>query len=618
MSTQVETPHEQSSLRVLRVWPAVLLIVAALILRVIHLFWENGPSGLWMASAFGPLLCSVLALLWWLLLSRSSAKERICGLISIVAIVAASIFAGHPSMVSPGSIVITIPLCMAAFCLGAIVFSRMLSVKRTVIALLLATIGASFSTLLKSDGMWGDFAMQLQWRWEESAEEKMLSEKANATSIAIEDAESDIASALSNPEWPAFRGADRLGRQRGTIFSSDWSTDSPEELWRISVGPAWSSFLVAGNLLFTQEQRDKQELVTCYDATTGQEIWASGIESRFFEALGGLGPRSTPTLHNGAIYALGASGDLLKLDAQSGEIVWQKNIKTAANRQQDPMWGFSSSPLVVGTTVIIHAGGELNKETKIAAKGTIAYSTESGDVVWTAPSGFHSYSSPQLCTVDGADYVLMLSDFGIELIDPATGDVQLAYEWQHSGYRALQPQVIDGNTIILPTGMGRGTRRIRIEQEDDKLVAKKMWESMSLKPDFNDFVVFENHIYGFDGLIFTCIDIADGKRKWKRGRYGKGQVLLLEDSGLLLVATEKGAAVLLKADPAKHQELAKLAALDGKTWNHPVVVGDRLYMRNANEAVCYRLPVVASADLQAKNSSANNNPTTGNDSEIDD
>ena len=142
--------------------------------------------------------------------------------------------------------------------------------------------------------------------------------------------------------------------------------------------------------------------------------------------------------------------------------------------------------------------------------------------------------------------------------------------------------------MILPTGKGAGTRRVQFDAE---LNGTEVWTTMALKPDFNDLLVYEGHIYGFDGGIFTCIDIETGERKWKGGRYGKGQALLLEENGVILVVTEKGKLVVVEASPEKLNELATIDALKTKTWNHPVLVNDRLYLRNDREAVCYEMPV---------------------------
>ena len=123
------------------------------------------------------------------------------------------------------------------------------------------------------------------------------------------------------------------------------------------------------------------------------------------------------------------------------------------------------------------------------------------------------------------------------------------------------------------------------------LKAEELWTSRNFKPDFNDLVIFEGHAYGFDSTLFSCIDLESGQRKWKGGRYGKGQVLLMKDQGLLLVMGEQGEVVVLKADTGSLNELGRFQALTGKTWNHPVVVGDRLFVRNSQEAACYQLPL---------------------------
>ena len=112
-----------------------------------------------------------------------------------------------------------------------------------------------------------------------------------------------------------------------------------------------------------------------------------------------------------------------------------------------------------------------------------------------------------------------------------------------------------------------------------------------MKPYFNDFVIVDNHAYGFDGNIFCCVDITSGKRQWKRGRYGNGQVLLLADQKLLLIISETGELVILAANPTRHEELSRMSVLEGKTWNHPVIVRERLYVRNSEQAACFQLPV---------------------------
>ena len=213
---------------------------------------------------------------------------------------------------------------------------------------------------------------------------------------------------------------------------------------------------------------------------------------------------------------------------------------------------------------------------------------DSGELTWSVESGSHSYGSAESCEIDGQNYISILTNAGMNLLRPDGSEV-LNYSWAHGGYRALQPQVV-GDSVLIAT-QELGTRRVRFSNSDSGLNAEEVWTSRHLKPDFNDFVIFEEHAYGFDGMILTCIDLETGDRKWKGGRYGKGQMLLMKNSGALLVASEKGEAVLVKADPSGYDELAKFQAIDGKTWNHPVVVEDRLYLRNSQKAACYRLPL---------------------------
>jgi hypothetical protein len=263
--------------------------------------------------------------------------------------------------------------------------------------------------------------------------------------------------------------------------------------------------------------------------------------------------------------------------------VWEKDLKQIA-RRNPPMWGFSASPIVVDSLVITYAGGD-------EGLGLLAFDIETGDLKWSTASGVQSYSSPQLLTIQEKKLVALTSEVGLQLYEPTTGKEFLRYDWKVTGYRACQPHLLPGNRILLPSGMGFGTRLVQLDTAVEPWTAKEVWTSRQLKPDFNDFVIYKDHIYGFDASIFTCISLEDGARQWKGGRYGKGQVALLEESGLLLIASEDGDLVLVAADPTGHQEVTRIRVFKNKVWNHPVVVGDKLYLRNAEEAVCFQLPV---------------------------
>ncbi len=567
--------------RPLRAWPALVLALLMVAARFGPEMLEDGSAKYWMVSVFGPMLCCLLLLIWWLAASRATWRERVFGFLGLVAAGALSVVLAHPTMRGAATSYFTLPIGFFLFALASVILRRARPLVRSGMAVLLAFAGFAVSIFLRNDGMTGDYKFAFHSRWRRTAEETMLAaQKPEAPKIKEQVEVNSLTNGLAHPEWAEFRGPDRAGRSLAAKISTNWSAQPPKEIWKILVGPGWSSFTVAGRMIFTQEQRGPNEAVVSYDADSGKEIWKTEIEARLDDPMGGPGPRATPTVADSALYAAGSTGALLRLNAVTGEIVWQKELTRVADSRV-PMWGFADSPLVLGTNVIVYGGG--------GEKGLLAFDTTSGDLRWSAPCPIDSYGSPQLNKILDEDSILVLSKSGLLLLDPANGKVRLDYEWKIPQYRALQPHVVGNDTILLPTGMNMGTRAIRIKKSGGQYSAEELWTSRHLKPDFVDLVSYEGHAYGNDGGILTCIDLKTGERKWKGGRYGKGQILLLEKSGLLLVLSEQGQVVLVAADPSEHREVASFQALEGKTWNHPVLVRDRLYVRNSEQAAAFKL-----------------------------
>lgn len=565
----------------LRVWPVPVLLALIVLVPMGARTIQDGPAWLWMVSAFGPAICATLLMIWWIATSRASMRERIGSSIILILGFVGSAFLMHPSMLGPAFLVIVFPGTIALFVMGTCIADRLMSSRRTAIGLLIAMFGLSLSLMARTEGLWGDFKQELTWRWNPSVEEQLVNSAVQR--VDAQPSKGPGAEGLPS-EWPGFRGSARVSRQSGMKFSSNWHATPPQLIWKIPVGPGWSSFAHSGNHIYTQEQRGPEEMVVCYSADTGDQVWSSAWEARLDDPLGGPGPRATPTLAEGRLFALGSTGVLRCLSPIDGKIFWEHNISAIAKREP-PMWGFSSSPLVYGQVVIVHASGS-------GDKGTLAFDVVSGALRWSAAGGDDTYSSPQLAKYQNEDLLLMLSNLGLDFLNPNNGAVRYSYAWKHTDHRALQPQFATKDTVLLPTGMGAGTRLIRLKANGAKFDAEEVWTSRNFKPDFNDFVVHEGHIYGFDSSIFTCISAATGERLWKGGRYGKGQVVLLADSNLLLVTSERGEGVLLRASPNAHEELASFTLLKGKTWNHPAIIGDRLFVRNSEEAACYRLPTI--------------------------
>ncbi|MEM7383759.1 MAG: PQQ-binding-like beta-propeller repeat protein, partial [Verrucomicrobiota bacterium] len=522
---------DKAGFRPLRIWPPLFLMAGMVLFRYLPNLIEDGPSMMWMFPAFGIMLCGLGILLWWLFASHATKRERWLGLAGIVAAIGTTIAFVHPSMRGPATTMLTIPMATAGFALGTLLLFKRLTFQRTVVGMILAFLGAGFSTLLRNDGMWGNFSPTYAWRWTPSSEDRLARRTAFPLDLSSP-ADPQLFEKLNVPEWPGFRGPKRDGIHTGPPIHTDWQARPPTLLWKIAVGPAWSSFAVAGDLLFTQEQRGNQETVFCYEAGTGNEVWQYAIEGRFDDPLGGPGPRATPTLNGDGLYVMTAQGWVARLNPRTGAEVWKQDLREVASRKP-PMWGFCSSPLVIDSLVIVYAGGD-------GDKGTLAFDKESGNLRWSSPAGKQSYASPHLVTILGENLIALSTDLGLDLLEPTTGKVRLAYEWKHKGYRSVQPIMIGEDSAIIPTGLGTGTRRIRFSKNGDNLTAEEMWTSRRLKPDYNDCVLYQGNLYGFDDSIFTCINAETGERQWKAGRYGKGQVLLLEKSGVLLIASERG------------------------------------------------------------------------------
>ncbi len=572
-SAQSEESHARPPYRL---WPGVVVVVLQWLVWLAAPLLVPGVPGM-MIGVSGGFLGGLGVLLWWLFFSRAPWSERLgASVLMIFALLATSQLL-HESVakLAMGMLfgIYAVPVLSLAFVAGALAGSRLSLWNRRVTMAAAILVGCGVWTLLRADGITGDTSAQFAWRWTKTPEELLLD---RAAAKAAGPAESFTVAAEA--EWPGFRGPLRDSVVRGVEIETDWSASPPTELWRRAIGPAWSSFAVAGEVFYTQEQRGDEEVVACYQTKTGQPVWQHRDPVRFWEANSGAGPRATPTLIDGRLYTFGGTGILNALNASDGTLLWSRNAASDCERDV-PYWGFASSPLVVGDLVLIAASGQL-----------VAYDTASGDLRWMGRRVGGSFSSPHLMTLDDVAQVLLVHGTGATGVAPADGTVLWEHSWPADS-RVLQPALTPEGDILIGSGFqtGVGMRRISVASGPGGWTTEERWTSNGLKPYFNDFVVHEGHAFGFDGRILSCIDLKDGQRKWKGGRYGYGQLILLPGQDLLLVLSEEGELVLVEAAPERFKELARSPAIEGKTWNHPVLVGDLLLVRNSQEMAAFRL-----------------------------
>jgi outer membrane protein assembly factor BamB len=610
----------------LRVWPGVMLAVAtvaAFVAGPVLLADAELPVGL-----IALLLGAAGILLWWLCFSRVPWAERVgaVGLAVVLALVVRPLT--HLSIAGAGQgafvYILAAPLLMLGLVAWAVIAVRLDTTARRVALPLVLALACAPLVLIRTAGVTSTalIGFAFHWRWSPTPEEILLATAeaeplvpappgatgpvpappaptvASPEPAVVPDdegrtpvpvpAETSAATAprdMEAPltdgpaEWPGFRGPDRNGVVANLRIGTDWAIAPPAEMWSRPIGPGWSSFAVHGDLLYTQEQRGGEEIVACYRVSTGQPVWRHADGVRFYESNGGAGPRATPALHGDQVFAHGATGILNALDARTGRLVWTRNVAADTNRRV-PDWGFASSPLVVDDVVIVAAAGTL-----------VAYDLADGQPRWQGPSYGGSYSSPHRVTIEGVEQVVLLGGPGAISVAPDDGRVNWEHRWEPGPI--VQPAVTaDGDLIVnaLTSTGGSGTRRLHVSRGAGGWTVDERWTSNGLKPYFNDLVIHDGHAYGFDNNILSSIDLATGQRNWKGGRYGNGQMVLLPEQHLLLVLSEDGELALVSATPDKYTEFARVPALDGKTWNHPAIVGDVLLIRNGEQMKAFRLP----------------------------
>jgi outer membrane protein assembly factor BamB len=601
---------------------AIMLVIARYLVPVVAPGAEIVEMPLAVLAMLSGVLLGVAIVIWWLLFSRAPWPERLAAVALMIVgvfvtrlVVHESIRGGHMGMML---VLYSVPVLGLALVAWALLTHRMPdAIRRSTMVAAIVLACVPF-TLIRTGGVIGS-GSELHWRWTPTPEQRLLA-AAKAEPVAVktvppspapapvlepptadvpahqpvdttpptpaEESTVPARAGASAAEWPGFRGPNRDGVIRSIRINTDWSASPPAEIWRKPIGPGWSSFAVSGDLFYTQEQRGEEELVSCYKVSTGEPVWRHRDPVRFYESNAGPGPRGTPTIAGDRVYAMGATGIVNALNARTGAKMWSRNAATDTG-MAIPDWGIASSPLVVNDIVILAVAGQL-----------IAYEAATGNQRWVGEGGGAGYSSPQLATIDGVSQALLMRGSRTISVAPADGTLL----WDHTAgppaVSIVQPAVTPEGDVLIAGGDamgGAGMRRLVLTHGPDRWKVEERWHSRGLKPYFNDFVVHNGYVYGFDGSILSSIDLADGARKWKGGRYGAGQMLLLADQDLLLITSEEGDLALVGATPDKFTEFARIPALNGKTWNHPVVVRDILLVRNGEEMVAFKLSLVSSS-----------------------
>jgi outer membrane protein assembly factor BamB len=412
--------------------------------------------------------------------------------------------------------------------------------------------------------------------------------------------------ATTDDDFPQFLGPNRDLAIDRIALARDWQAQPPRLIWRHAIGAGHSAFSAVNGYAVTMEQRGEDELVTCYDVLTGDLKWANGIKARHSQLFGGIGPRSTPTIQGGKVYALGATGVFRCLDS-SGSTVWSKSLLEETNTPPGDdasqiLWGHAGSPLIVDNMVVVPGGGPISGP-RISL---LAFDKLTGKKLWQAGDRQISYSSPSLARLGGVRQILIVNEDSVTGHNAATGSVLWSYPWpgsSSSSASASQAVPVGDDRAFISKGYTGGAALFAVKQEpsgkqqparaDEPVydwTTTTVWHHQkNLQTKMTNVVVYKGFVFGLSDGILECVELNSGKRQWKSGRYGHGQILRVRD--LLLVATDDGEIVLVELTPDAHHELGRFQAIDGQSWNNLCLYRRYLLVRNSGEAACYELPL---------------------------
>jgi outer membrane protein assembly factor BamB len=385
-------------------------------------------------------------------------------------------------------------------------------------------------------------------------------------------------SELTAAEWRQWRGPNRDGVSYETGLLKDWSEAAPKELWRIPLGEGFSGISIANGRLYTLYAKGKDEIVACFDAKTGEEIWRHLDDYLFEDRQGGNGPRSTPTIDGDRVFILSAYGRLMALDANTGKPLWDHDFTKAFNSQL-PQWGFSTSPIVEGNRLLVEVGGT-------DGNGIVAFDKATGERVWWTDAVPSGYSSPILVTINNVRQAIFFVRDELLSLSPTDGKVYWRYPWEggRNSDNRVTPVFIAPNKIFVSSQNGSSGVVIQITGAADDMHVAEVWRSRTMVNRFSTSVLHDGYLYGFSNTIFTCIDALTGEEQWKTRGFGQGTVIYADEH--LIVLGESGNLALVKATPKEYIEAAQTQVLSGRCWTLPTLSAGRLYLRNHEELVC--------------------------------
>jgi outer membrane protein assembly factor BamB len=388
------------------------------------------------------------------------------------------------------------------------------------------------------------------------------------------------AAPLGAADWPHWLGPNNNGSSAETGLLTNWPKGGPKVVWKKPGGQGYSAVAVADGRAITLVQRAGKEWCVAFDAAKGDQLWEREIGPEYKNQYGN-GPRSTPTIDGKRVYCQSVTGPLVCLEADSGKVVWAKDILKDFNGK-NISWGLSASPLVDGGLVYVIPGA--------AGAGVAAYHKDDGKLAWKAGDDKAAYASPVIATVGGKKQLVVFNAFGLVGYDAAEGKDLWRIPWKTEFDVNITTPLVLGDRMFVASGEHVGSTMFQFKDGKPAVV----WESKGKKDQvmttyWANAVEHEGYLYGISGefdkrLDFNCVDAKTGKLMWSQKDFGKAAVTLADNH--LWVMTKTGDLVLVHCNPKGYLEKARVPGFLGDNRTVPTIANGRLYVRDLENVVC--------------------------------
>jgi len=392
-------------------------------------------------------------------------------------------------------------------------------------------------------------------------------------------------------DWPQWRGPSHDGICQETGLLKSWPQEGPKIAFELTgLGTGYSSLTIVDGKLYTmgdvKVESKNVQCVLAYDLSTHNRLWAAPVGPTHDD-----GPRCTPTVDDGSIYAVGTSGDVVCLDAATGNLRWSKNLQKDLNGK-NPGWKYSESPLVDGEKLVCTPGG---REAVM-----VALDKKTGEVIWTCSmpdiggkgKDEAGYSSIVPTTAAGVAQYVQLTNKGVIGVAAKDGKFLWGYSKVANDVANISTPVVSGDYVFCSTAYNTGSALLKLTAANEGVNAEEVYflDAKTFQSHHGGFVQVGDYIYGGHGHGQgkpTCIDLKTGKVMWQADQPGGGSAAVLYADGQLYFRYQDDTLALIEANPQKYNlkgtfKLPKRPGMGGEGWAHPVIVDGKLYVRHSD------------------------------------